>query len=649
MADIKFSEFPKATTSKDSDEMAILQDGVNKMIASPVLESKIINKTVSRVIDQGGASLNLVNLKGVVPTYADLALITPTPELNDAYQVEADGLVYVYTENGFQADGEGLDVSMKPIGLVEEGNPNAVSGGEVFNSLVINNINKGKSYPYINQPEILTPALIKLNNMMLDVQIDETTHQDTLEYAVTLIARNAGTSNNWGNAIHIRVLNSETLEQQTAISLRSTDASLSAENIRQLNKIEKGGLQKISLNVDSLNRIFHITIDTDSIADGEIIDGSYSTAATNKMHFNASVYNIVRVIPSITNLATKQEVIDATDPLNDWKDTVDSITVNKGKSYPMIGLPTTPTVTANRANNLKNILLDAEITKFESGVKYFIGGFYKNNAQQGSGFIIARRLTNGVAGGSFVTTLGTNAPSLANKAEIESKFALGGIQKFNLKIEAFGLELSLTIDIDAITSGYMQMAYQDYDNWLEADFSTNVYQSLRTAPPISNGVPFYPTFKKALQDEFEGLFKVGNTLAQNKISPVVFNGDNANFKPSDVNDQYQILNGGIKNNIDVKGDLITVRKWDGTGNANITWVSKTKMYFVENPINSFVIASNIINSNPVTKESNNYQLVTIPNQLTGAENNNQIRKVIELPNGELLIETRAGEQAEGGD
>ena len=71
MADIKFSEFQKATISKDSDEIAILQDGVNKMIPSPVLESKIINKTVSRVIEQGGASLNLINLKGIVPTYAE--------------------------------------------------------------------------------------------------------------------------------------------------------------------------------------------------------------------------------------------------------------------------------------------------------------------------------------------------------------------------------------------------------------------------------------------------------------------------------------------------------------------------------------------------------------------------------------------------
>lgn len=135
MADIKFSEFLKATTSKDSDEIAILQDGVNKMIPSPVLESKIINKTVSRVIQQGGASLNVINLKGVVPTYADLALITPTPELNDAYQVEADGLVYVYTESGFQAEGGGFKVQPDPTGVVEEGNPNAVSGGEVYEKL----------------------------------------------------------------------------------------------------------------------------------------------------------------------------------------------------------------------------------------------------------------------------------------------------------------------------------------------------------------------------------------------------------------------------------------------------------------------------------------------------------------------------------
>lgn len=139
--DVKFSEFIPATELKDADKIPILQDGQNKIIQTPVLESKIINKTVSRVIDQGGASLNVINLKGVVPTYADLATITPTPELNDAYQVEADGLVYVYTDSGFQADGDGFVVQPEPIGVVEEGNTQAVSGGEVYNKIeVINDL-----------------------------------------------------------------------------------------------------------------------------------------------------------------------------------------------------------------------------------------------------------------------------------------------------------------------------------------------------------------------------------------------------------------------------------------------------------------------------------------------------------------------------
>ncbi|AXF52394.1 MAG: hypothetical protein [Caudoviricetes sp.] len=163
MADIKFSEFLKATTSKDSDEIAILQDGVNKMMPSPVLESKIINKTVSRVIEQGGASLNLINPIGTVPTYADLALITPTPSINDAYQVEADGLVYVYTENGFQAEGDGFKVQPNVDGLVEEGNEQAVSGGEVYKKInpidkTLNNVIVRKNY--FNQSDIINGRLV---------------------------------------------------------------------------------------------------------------------------------------------------------------------------------------------------------------------------------------------------------------------------------------------------------------------------------------------------------------------------------------------------------------------------------------------------------------------------------------------------------
>src|SRR5690606_15246825 len=100
------------------------------------LKEDIANSVVSELAESG-LSLNLINPIGVVSTYADLATITPTPELNDAYQVEADGLVYVYTETGFQAEGYGFKVQAEPTGVVEEGNTQAVSGGEVYNTFQV--------------------------------------------------------------------------------------------------------------------------------------------------------------------------------------------------------------------------------------------------------------------------------------------------------------------------------------------------------------------------------------------------------------------------------------------------------------------------------------------------------------------------------
>lgn len=99
------------------------------------LKQDITNSVVTELTESGGVSLNLINPIDVVPTYADLDLITPTPQINDAYQVEADGLVYVYTENGFQSEGDGFKVQPNVNGVVEEGNENAVSGGEVYDSI----------------------------------------------------------------------------------------------------------------------------------------------------------------------------------------------------------------------------------------------------------------------------------------------------------------------------------------------------------------------------------------------------------------------------------------------------------------------------------------------------------------------------------
>lgn len=110
------------------------------------------------------------NQKGNVATYADLATIE-NPQVNDAYGVIADGLTYVYNGNSFPTEGNGMDLRIKPDGVIEEGNTQAVSGGEVFNYIDNNdnyianlsvveteNINFGNSLTFPNS------AGVNLNN-----------------------------------------------------------------------------------------------------------------------------------------------------------------------------------------------------------------------------------------------------------------------------------------------------------------------------------------------------------------------------------------------------------------------------------------------------------------------------------------------------
>lgn len=51
-----------------------------------------------------------VQIKGSVPTYADLASITPTPNKGDSYIVDSDGLLYIYGEFGFPTQGQGIEI-----------------------------------------------------------------------------------------------------------------------------------------------------------------------------------------------------------------------------------------------------------------------------------------------------------------------------------------------------------------------------------------------------------------------------------------------------------------------------------------------------------------------------------------------------------
>lgn len=131
---VKMSEFAQATQVNNADDIIILQNGENKKVKSPILESKIINRTVEELSKDGGVSLNIVNPKAVVPTYASLALLTNL-QINDAYQVATNGLVYTWSGTAFQPDGQGFKVQPNVNGVVAEGNINAVSGGEVYSSV----------------------------------------------------------------------------------------------------------------------------------------------------------------------------------------------------------------------------------------------------------------------------------------------------------------------------------------------------------------------------------------------------------------------------------------------------------------------------------------------------------------------------------
>lgn len=97
-----------------------------------------ITQSVVSELSEGGLSLNLINLKDVVPTYEDLP--DSDLEINDAYQVESDGLVYVYTDTGFQTEGNGFKVQADANGVIEIGNTDPVSGDTV-KIYVDNNIN----------------------------------------------------------------------------------------------------------------------------------------------------------------------------------------------------------------------------------------------------------------------------------------------------------------------------------------------------------------------------------------------------------------------------------------------------------------------------------------------------------------------------
>src|SRR5690606_21418699 len=111
-------------------EVDSLIDGVEVDLSNYDTSSEVDTK-IDTAIEGIEVDLSLIDYKGTVDNYAELAGLTEL-ENGDAYVNAEDGLVYIWNGTSFPADGDGMDVSMKPIGVVEEGNEFAVSGGAVY-------------------------------------------------------------------------------------------------------------------------------------------------------------------------------------------------------------------------------------------------------------------------------------------------------------------------------------------------------------------------------------------------------------------------------------------------------------------------------------------------------------------------------------
>ncbi len=86
-----------------------------------------------------GAPITAFNFKKNIATYADLLLIEEI-EVNDAYGVQADGLVYVWNGNEFPGEGNGINLGLNATGRIELGETQAVSGNEVSKSFLDNRL-----------------------------------------------------------------------------------------------------------------------------------------------------------------------------------------------------------------------------------------------------------------------------------------------------------------------------------------------------------------------------------------------------------------------------------------------------------------------------------------------------------------------------
>lgn len=507
-------------------------------------------------------------------------------------------------------------------------------------------LNKGFDYPFVNQPTPKSSSLIKANNVILDVIVEETSHSSRYEYSVTLLGRNVST-NNWGNVISFRQLDREnSLNQSASRTFSSNDPSITSQELIQLNKINEGGLQLLNFTIPGfVNRTIKVLIDTDAILDNELLDIGYS-GSDNKMYFSGSCYSIFPAIPSIANLATKTELTNAVAPLSDWIGKADKFNVNYDKDFPFINYPSSPTLSA-KVSIIKKSVLEAKVTStLYKEWDFYLGGFYKGHSGYGNGFIVMRRRkSDGIVGGMFLTTLGSGLPNLdAEGLTSLNSWSSGGRQYtiINPTNLPFGItKIELALNIDEIPAGYTQLGYQDNANWNLINFHRSVYLDPIVIPPAIEQIKSFNTFKEALVANQTGLVKVGGILSESKVNPVTFSGNGSAYFPSQISDQYRVVNNRNMQpkisreimSIELEYSTPTPPVIKGYGEKYIYFGTPAYLYRTQFGLN------NRVNTYLNTK----FERIKLPSIIPDSQySENPIFNVFELGNGEILIELRNG-------
>lgn len=170
MADlkVKISEFPLATEAKDSDDIAILQDGVNKRIKTPKIEEKILDKSklyadnnfinkdkldvpngVATLGSDGKLSENQRFVVDINPSFIPIDLTTPPSEVDGVFLPTTSG---VYVNYG----GLSIDLDLGSYLITKIGDTYKSILLAVESTLIANNIEDLRSKEPAYEGQIIT-------------------------------------------------------------------------------------------------------------------------------------------------------------------------------------------------------------------------------------------------------------------------------------------------------------------------------------------------------------------------------------------------------------------------------------------------------------------------------------------------------------